>query len=64
MPATSPSPRLSSLWDDWGDLVQIGIFGSSTVLIILGAIFIAPEILIGLALVVVGYGLVSGILDL
>jgi hypothetical protein len=63
MPATSPSPKLSP-WGEGGGLVQIGIFGPITVLIILGAIFIAPEILIALPLLVVGYGLVTGVLNL
>jgi hypothetical protein len=63
MPTTSPSPRLGP-WGERGGLVQIGIFGSFTVLIILGAIFIAPEVLIALAVLVVGYGLLSGVLNL
>ena len=62
MPATSSAPKLSPFYEG-GGLVQVGIFGSFTVLIVLGAILIAPEFLIGLALLVVGYALLAGVLD-
>ena len=63
MPATSPSPKLSP-WGEGGGLVQIGICVPITVLIILGAIFIAPEILIAAAVLAVGYALVTALLNL
>jgi hypothetical protein len=63
MPATSPSPKLSP-WGEGGGLVQIGIFGPITVLIVLGAIFIAPEILIAAAVLAVGYALLTALLKL
>jgi hypothetical protein len=61
MPATSPAPRL----DPWGTgWLAILVFGSAGGLIVLGAILVAPELLIGLALLAVLYGLLNGLFEL
>ena len=63
LPVTSPAPRL----DPWGDgwlSTRVVVFGSTGLLIILAAILIAPEILLGLVLLVVIYGLLSGLFDI
>jgi hypothetical protein len=63
-PLTSPRPR-GSFWDDLDEVAQFGlVVAPLTVLAILGAIFFAPEIALVAVLLVLGYTLLSGVIDL
>ena len=63
VPVSSAAPRLDPWGAGWLSRRAV-VFGSTSVLIVIAAILFAPEILFGLVLLVVIYGLFSGLLDL
>jgi hypothetical protein len=63
MPVSTPIPT-GSFWSDLDDWVQMGlVIAPLVVLTVLGAILLAPEIAIVAAILIVGYVLLSGLLD-
>jgi hypothetical protein len=63
MPVSAPGP-IGSVWGDLDDWVQMGlVIAPLAVLTVLGAIFLAPEIAIVAAVLIVGYALIKGFFD-